>query len=317
MPFDDRATSDEHGSFECESDWRDALVQEPIILDRFDESALFEVQALQRIGFWPERSSLIISRPGGPFISDIGNFRSLHFAWNSVQSGMAIGDPLKLTLDYTRVMMGFLFFNRYPRRIEMIGLGGGSLVKFCHDILPESDITVIEIDPEIIALREHFSIPADDRRFRVLCADGADYVRDDRSEPDIIMVDGFDTHGQPAQLCSTEFYQRCHDRLANNGLLIVNLLEGPPGYDFYLARLRKRFRGEVIVVSSAEGSNRTVIASKGRGLSLSKPELASTCKSLPQRHAAFLPAVGKRIRFQIERKTRQENLLGTGAVPRR
>jgi hypothetical protein len=35
----------------------------------------------------------------------------------------------------------------------LIGLGGGSLVKYCYRNLPGTRIVVIEIDPEVIALR--------------------------------------------------------------------------------------------------------------------------------------------------------------------
>ena len=59
----------------------------------------------------------------------------------------------------------------------MIGLGGGSMPKWCYQQLPETDITVIEISPIVISLREQFYIPTDDERFRVLCGDGADLCR--------------------------------------------------------------------------------------------------------------------------------------------
>ena len=35
----------------------------------------------------------------------------------------------------------------------MIGLGGGSLVRFCHRHLPHSRMTVVEINPAVVALR--------------------------------------------------------------------------------------------------------------------------------------------------------------------
>lgn len=43
----------------------------------------------------------------------------------------------------------------------MIGLGGGSMPKWCYHQLPATDITVIEISPIVISLREQFYIPAD------------------------------------------------------------------------------------------------------------------------------------------------------------
>ena len=84
--------------------------------------------------------------------------------------------PERLVLDYTRTMMGFLLLQPAPQRIAMIGLGGGSLLKYCRRHLPDAEFTAVEISPEVIALRRQFGIPDDDARLRVVCADGADFV---------------------------------------------------------------------------------------------------------------------------------------------
>ena len=67
---------------------------------------------------------------------------------------MDLRDPSALDLEYTQTMMGFLLFLPQPQRIAMIGLGGGSLAKFCHRYLPRTRIQVVEINPHVIALRD-------------------------------------------------------------------------------------------------------------------------------------------------------------------
>ena len=81
-----------------------------------------------------------------------------YFGFPTIQSRMLKADPARLVLDYTRTMMGFLLFQPKPDRIAMIGLGGGSLAKYCHLKLPDSDFTAIEISPEVIALRKKFAL---------------------------------------------------------------------------------------------------------------------------------------------------------------
>ncbi len=81
--------------------------------------------------------------------------------------------PCELVVPYTRTMMGFLLFAPQPTNIVVIGLGGGSIPKYCHRYLPQSSVTVTEINPQVVALREVFRIPPDDERLRVLCEDGA------------------------------------------------------------------------------------------------------------------------------------------------
>ena len=83
-----------------------------------------------------------------PFVLQDQGIRSLHFTHGEVQSSMRVARPDELQVDYTRTMMGFLLLNPRPRRITMIGLGGGSLAKFCHRHLRWARMTVVENNPE-------------------------------------------------------------------------------------------------------------------------------------------------------------------------
>ena len=71
-------------------------------------------------------------QPVRPFIYATTTTRSLMFSHGEVQSRMWTKDPSALNLEYTRIMMGFLLFDPAPRRIAMIGLGGGSMLSLIH-----------------------------------------------------------------------------------------------------------------------------------------------------------------------------------------
>ena len=77
-----------------------------------------------------------------------------------MQSEMSLKAPNDLALRYTQKMMAFLLFQPRPMRIVLIGLGGGSLVKFCHHRLPGARMTAVELDPDVIAWRDTFSAAA-------------------------------------------------------------------------------------------------------------------------------------------------------------
>ncbi len=111
-----------------------------------------------------------------PFIVDSKLKRFLHFDLDAVQSAMDLRQPDRLCLAYTRKMMAFLLFNRAPKRILLLGLGGGSLAKFCYRHLPTAAFTAVEVNDHVLALRDEFCVPADDERFRVIHGDGASYV---------------------------------------------------------------------------------------------------------------------------------------------
>ncbi len=199
--------------------------------------------------------------PNGPMLFQFGDMLSLLFGWTTLQSGMRISDPEHLLFDYTRMMMGFRLFRPEPRAIEMIGLGGGSLAKACYHSLPDCDITVVEIDPDVIALREHFHIPPDNDRFRVICADGVDYVTKATGNPDVLFLDGFDSRGLPQALSERAFYDNCRARLGSRGLLVANLCDNSNAFAVLVRRIATSFEGRAISVPAERRGNRVVFAS--------------------------------------------------------
>lgn len=201
-----------------------------------------------------------------PFVYEDLTSKALHFSISEIQSRMDVRDPYALDLEYTQTMMGFLLFHPRPRHIAMIGLGGGSLAKFCHRHLPQTFIQVVEINPHVIALREHFHVPPDDERFQVICGDGAHFVGQRATQPDVLMVDGFDSNGLPAALSSRRFYDDCHEMLRPGGMMVANLHYGHRRYDQHLERIRRSFGSAVLVADDSELSNSIVFACKGEAL---------------------------------------------------
>lgn len=197
-----------------------------------------------------------LSSHARPFVVTTEKTKSLHFSLAEVQSRMSLRDPVELSLEYTRLMMGFLLFNAQPGAIGLIGLGGGSIAKFCHHYLPRTDITAVEINPHVVALRNEFAVPAD----------GAQFIRLPAHPFDALLVDGFSPSGMPAQLCSQAFYADCRAALAPEGTLVLNLYPAAPGYDECLERVRAVFGASVVTVGGNDCSNSIVFAAKGQAM---------------------------------------------------
>lgn len=233
--------------------------------------------------------------PTGPMLFRFGDILSLLFDWSTVQIGMRVSDPDHLLFDYTRVMMGFRLFRAVPKSIEMIGLGGGSLAKACYRSLPDCDITVIEIDPEVIALRHQFHIPPDDRRFRVICADGADYLTAAAGKPDILFIDGFDSKGLPSALSQQGFYDSCRARLGPDGLLVANLCDNSLAFATLVRRIAASFDGRAIAIPAERRGNRVVFASADRAFPPSFEALGGAARSLPSEEIVDYSIKARRI----------------------
>lgn len=200
------------------------------------------------------------ARAAAPLVRTRGNRRTLEFSPGDIQSEMLLSRPDALVLEYARAMMCFVLFVPQPRHILMVGLGGGSLAKFCHRHLPHTRITVLEIRADVIALREQFHIPPDDARLRIVHADAADYIAAAPASADVILVDGFDAAGMPAGLGSAAFYASCRRALRDGGVLVANLLSYDPQYAVLRARIGSAFGGRVCQFEGIAGNNHILFA---------------------------------------------------------
>ena len=107
----------------------------------------------------------------------------------------------------------------------------------------------MEVSADVIALRQEFSIPADDRRFRVIHADGAAYV-----------VSSIRIHGRGAGRCvrsqsgiatqfdSTDFYRNARNCLAPGGVFVTNVCGDDSTCADHLTKLRAAFDNEVLTL---------------------------------------------------------------------
>lgn len=247
-------------------------------------------------------ASLPQTLAGKPFLYEGDRDISLHFDFSAIQSHMRKADPDKLILGYTRTMMGFLLFQPKPERIAMIGLGGGSLAKYCLRHVPDAHFTAIEINSKVIALRDKFGIPPDGPNFEVVCADGAVYVRN-RSEPvDVLLVDGFDRDGQPGQLGSAEFYDHCYSKLRDGGVLVVNLLESDNKFGTYTARIRKSFDAQVVVVEAEEWGNKIAFAYKGKNFPPLATTMSERVRDMGPTHTVALHAIAQKVIERLKQR---------------
>jgi spermidine synthase len=198
-----------------------------------------------------------------PYIIEEKGERRLHFTQASVQSVMSLKDPDALLAAYTRKMMAFLLYNPEPAHILMLGLGGGSLAKFCYRHLPSTRITVVEINRDVIALRDEFCIPRDDGRLRIVQADAVRYLRRLDTRFDVVLVDVFDADGIARSLARSDFYAQAASHLNWNGMLVMNL--AGQDNDRYVENIRAvllAFTGGIVLVPVRSEENLVLYAHK-------------------------------------------------------
>jgi spermidine synthase len=225
---------------------------------------------------------------GEPYIVESNKFKALYFDSESTQSLMDMQAPIRLVVSYTETMMGFLLFHSDPKSIAMIGLGGGSLAKYCHHHLPNSSILVLENNPRVIALKDQFHVPVNDARFQVIEADGAVYLQNTEEKFDVLLVDGYTKLGQAAQLCSEDFYASCLACLKPNGMMIINLSGAVGLNQIYQQRIDHIFDWPSVLVMEDDRMNQILFVSNSAVLATPSDVLLRRSSHLSNIHEIHL-----------------------------
>lgn len=231
---------------------------------------------------------------GKPFVYDEGDEVSLMFDLATVQSRMKRAKPNDLMLGYTRAMLGSVLIQEYTHQIGMIGMGGGSLAKYCHHYLPNCQISVAEIDQRVIDLGHHFQIPFDSPRLRVHCADGADWLKTCSQQFDVLMIDAYGAQGMPDNIASNAFFDLCRTRLSPQGILVVNLWGSDKRFESYYQRIRTIFDDAALAIGADACANRIVYGFNNSRLPAQKT-LQHYCRQRADQHSIDLMSLGQRL----------------------
>jgi spermidine synthase len=150
------------------------------------------------------------------------------------QSCVSLSDRGQLVFNYARMIMAALYLNPRPKRVLILGLGGGTLVTAFQTMLPEAAIDAAEIDPAVIRMaREYFDLdPAP--YTRIYAEDGRVFVKRMQRRGvsyDLIVLDAFDHEYIPEHMLTREFLLEVKSILGEHGVLAANTFSVSKLYD--------------------------------------------------------------------------------------
>ena len=236
-------------------------------------------------------------------ISEEAGVRYLHLGSDWIQGAMRIARPWALELDYTREMMAALLLRpdpEWPRNALLIGLGAASLTKFLYRHRPQTKLTVVEIEPAVVAAaRQFFKLPDDPKRLKLEIADGVEWLAGSDQAFDLILVDGFDADARAGALDTLPFYQACRAHLDDSGLLVVNLLGRNRGFKGSVDRIKRAFDQRAMVFPSCDHGNAIAFAAAGEPVCLPLGELSLQALALRKATGLnLLPTLARLIQGQ-------------------
>ncbi len=217
-------------------------------------------------------------------VSENAELRLLRTDPLAIQSVLLRNKPEQLVLPYMQAMMAALLFQPSPQQILLFGLGGGDMVRQLHFQLPDSQITVVEIDPAIADVsRDYFELPDSDK-LTIKIDDAAHFLRQDMQHYDMMLIDIYAGKEVPALLQKPGFYQHCHQQLEDNGMLVLNLLTNDAGkFRDILWLIRQRFDHSTLCLTVPGYTNIIIFAFKKRPTEVNQPALLRQAEQLKQK----------------------------------
>ncbi len=179
--------------------------------------------------------------------------------WDYTESVTNLADPDDLPLRYAQVMTIATIYPEAPRKILMLGLGGGSISTYLGRFMPEAAITTVEIDPGVITAAKTYFGLRETERMRYHAGDGRVFLNRNSELYDLILLDAYRGGYVPFHLLTREFYTLVKQRLAPGGAAAFNVHDGSKLYASTVKTLGEVFAaldlyptgvGEVIAVAT-------------------------------------------------------------------
>lgn len=212
---------------------------------------------------------------------DEEGLRTLLFEKNGArQSVVKVGDPDHIELPYAKVMPVGLAFVGEPRRILVIGLGGGTIPSFLRKHFPHATIDAVDIDPDVVYVAKKFFGFREDAKMRAYAADGRRFIEQCREPYDVIFLDAFGCENVPYHLATREFLVAVRRALAPRGVAVGNIWSrgSNPLYDSMVRTYQDVFDELYILDVRARGNK--ILLAVPRNVWITREDLARRAKTI-------------------------------------
>ncbi|MDA0955740.1 MAG: fused MFS/spermidine synthase [Proteobacteria bacterium] len=200
-------------------------------------------------------------------VRDQGSERCLLFTVrrsNRNQSCLDRDDPDRLIFPYARMMLSGLLVTPAPKRILMVGLGGGTLPKVFSVLTPQAQQDLVEIDEAVVTVAKRFFDFTPTAQMAVHVQDARVFLKRAAARGttwDYIMLDAFTGDYIPEHLMTKEFLEEVRAALTDDGVLVANTFASSALYDAETATYAAVFPA-LAEIRLDETLNRILVAQK-------------------------------------------------------
>ena len=117
------------------------------------------------------------------------------------------------------------------KNLLVLGMGAGGSIRVSREVSPEIEIDAVEIDPEVVRVAgEFFELPQNDPKLHVHIADARPWLAEHAGKSDLVHIDLFQGGPYvPFYLTTVEFFRLVRSRMADGGMLILNVYDRSAG----------------------------------------------------------------------------------------
>jgi len=236
------------------------------------------------------------------FVYQRGSVVTLQFGKRpsvQVQSQVDLNDLRQHMLEYTSLAFCGLLYKPQPKRMLVLGLGGGVIPREMHHYLPTMEIDAVEIDPEIALIAKQFFGFCEDDKLKVHIDDGRMFIKKQlRLDPipkyDLIILDAFNSDYIPFHLMTKEFLEQVKGVLAEDGVVIANVFHSNRLFDAELATFLSVF-GRCQTFLGVHSDNAILVSPGPTGPTLTVREATERAKMLQHKLTFDFLTVARRL----------------------
>jgi len=165
------------------------------------------------------------------FIYKSGSIVSIKFGRQAgvhLQSQVDLDNPQQHLLEYTRMTFCGLLYKPQPKKMLVLGLGGGVIHSQMRHYFPSMEIDVAEIEADVVPAATKYMGFKEDEKLKVTVDDGRMFIKKQlRKNPvpkyDLIVLDAFNGDYIPFHLMTKEFLEEVKGVLSDDGVVIANV----------------------------------------------------------------------------------------------
>lgn len=224
------------------------------------------------------------------------------------QSVIDLKHPHQLELEYTQMAFIGLSFINEPKRVLVVGLGGGAIPTLLRHHYPKLPIDVVEIDPMVRDVAKKYFYFKDKPPTRAIIADGRVWVRRaarQRLRYDMVVLDAYTGTYIPPHLMTKEFLEQVGAIVAPGGCVVSNVHTSDRLYEYGQRTYAAAFPQNYTFLG-VKSRNAILVSRKELGTMLTKADVKERAKALQEKHKFHFDLTKMAAMFSAKKDWKEE-----------